>query len=103
MTTKTSGDIIEFKNGVSAGNEFRSSEVAKEIISRCGYDIDMDFIKTNAEFMLEGKHDAHNIVFDINITLDQETKQYLMEKVDTIQYYQYDSEKLKDVKNRKIT
>lgn len=100
--TKISGDIIEFKNGVSAGNEFRSSEVAKEIISRCGYDIDMDFIKTNAEFMLEGKHDAHNIVFDINITLDQETKQYLMEKVDTIQYYQYDSEKLKDVKIGKL-
>lgn len=33
---KESGDIIEFKNGVSAGNEFWSSEVAKEIISRCG-------------------------------------------------------------------
>ena len=99
---KENGDIIEFKNGISAGNDFRSSEVTKEILSRCNYDINMEFIKNNSEFILEDYYDAHNIIFDINVTLNERTRQYIMEKLDTIQYYQFGSWKTEDKKIDKL-
>lgn len=78
---KRSGDIIEIKNGISAGNEYRSSRVAKELISNCGYDIDMEFVKNHSEFVLEDKHDANNIVFDINIFVDEGEQEDIFERM----------------------
>lgn len=96
--TRQCGDVIEFKNGISAGNEFRSSEVVKEIICRCGYDMNMEFIKANSQFMLESKYDAHNIDFDTDIVLNEQDRQYIVGEVSNIHYYQYDSEKVEDKK-----
>lgn len=78
---KRSGDIIEIKNGISAGNEYRGSRVVKELISNCGYDIDMEFIKNHSEFVLEDKHDANNIVFDINIFVDEGEQEDIFERM----------------------
>ena len=78
---KRSGDIIEIKNGISAGNEYRSSRVAKELISNCGYDIDMEFVKNHSEFVLEDKHDANNIAFDINIFVDEGEQEDIFERM----------------------
>ncbi len=78
---KRSGDIIEIKNGISAGNEYRSSRVVKELISNCGYDIDMEFIKNHSEFVLEDKHDANNIVFNINIFVDEGEQEDILERM----------------------
>ena len=78
---KRSGDIIEVKNGISAGNEYRSSKVVKELIFNCGYDIDMEFIKNHSEFVLEDKYDAHNIVFDTNIFVDESEREDILERM----------------------
>lgn len=78
---KRSSDIIEIKNGISAGNEYRSSRVAKELIFNCGYDIDMEFVKNHSEFVLKDKHDANNIVFDINIFVDEGEQEDIFERV----------------------
>lgn len=47
----------------------------------------MDFIKTNSEFMLEGKHDAHNINFHIDIVLNEQDRQHIMTLVGNMKYF----------------
>lgn len=95
---KRSGDIIEIKNGISAGNEYRSSRVVKELISNCGYDIDMEFIKNHSEFVLEDKHDANNIVFDINIFVDEGEQEDILERMAEWKRFPFNDE----LQNQKI-
>jgi|LGOV01.1.fsa_nt_gb hypothetical protein len=64
---KSNQDVIEISNGISAGNNIRSSLVAMELIKLCGYDIDEEYIRTHKEFMLEDKYDANNLKFDDNV------------------------------------
>lgn len=63
LLTKSNEDVIEISNGVSAGNDIRSSMVAMRLIKECGYDVDEEFIKTHCEFVLKHKYDANNLVF----------------------------------------
>lgn len=65
-------DVIELSNGVSAGNLYRSSIVSMELIKKCGFDIDEEFISTHKEFVLEGRYDANNLKFDekMNLSFD---------------------------------
>lgn len=86
---KSNGDVIEINNGISAGNEYRSSKVTKELITNCGFDIDMNFIKEQSEFLLEEKYDAHNILFDVNITLEEKDRKNILEKVGDIEYFPF--------------
>ncbi len=89
---KRNGDIIEIKNGISAGNEYRSSRVVKELISNCGYDIDMEFIKNHSEFVLEDKYDAHNIVFDTNVFVDESEQEDILERMAEWKGFSFDDE-----------
>lgn len=86
---RSNGDVIEINNGISAGNEYRSSKVAKELIANCGFDIDMNFIKEHSEFFLEEKYDAHNIFFDINMSLEEKDRKNIIEKVGQIEYFPF--------------
>lgn len=95
---KSNGDVIEINNGISAGSEYRSSKMTKEIITNCGFDIDMNFIKEHSEFFLEDKYDAHNILFDINITFEKKDRKNILEKVGNIEYFPFTVEE----KNNKI-
>lgn len=67
VLTKKNQDTIEISNGISSGNNLRSSMVAMELIENCGYDIDENFILTHPEFILEDKYDANNIEFNIEV------------------------------------
>lgn len=87
VLVKGNGDIIEFKNGISAGNGYRSSKVVKEIISGCGFDIDMNFIKENLEFTLEEKDDAHNIHFCLISLLENDDMISIQGNIEGIDYY----------------
>ena len=95
---KRNDDIIEIKNGISAGNEYRSSRVVKELISNCGYDIDIEFIKKHTEFVLKDKYDAHNIVFDTGISLEEKEQEYILEKIANWEQFPFDY----GFKNQKI-
>lgn len=95
---KRNGDIIEIKNGISSGNEYRSSIVVKELISNCGYDIDVEFIKKHSEFVLENKYDAHNIFFDRNIFIDEREQEYILSRMSEWKEFSFDDE----LQNQKI-
>lgn len=89
--TKRNGDIIEIKNGISSGNEYRSSKVVKELLAHCGYDVDMEFIKTHSEFILEEKYDANNIAFNTNLLLEEKEQEYIMSRITEIKPYSISS------------
>lgn len=55
--------VIEFNGCCTSGNNFKSSEATCEIIKKCGYQIDMEYIKNNSSFELSNIRDAHNMDF----------------------------------------
>lgn len=100
--TKRNEDIIEIRNGISSGNEYRSSKVVKELLAHCGYDVDMEFIKTHSEFILKDKYDANNIVFNKKLLLEEREQEYIMSRITEIKPYSFSNISLEERKIKKL-
>lgn len=85
------GDIIRINNGISAGNEYRSSRVVEKLLSSCGYDINMEYIKKHPQFVLsDNKYGIHNIIFDKNIFIDENKREDILSKTGNWKPYLHD-------------
>lgn len=99
VLTRNNQDTIEICNGISSGNNLRSSMVVMELIQKCGYDIDETFIMTHSEFILENKHDANNIEFNTKVL----PSDVINEIKENISKFNHVDEKDKDNYNKLIT
>lgn len=61
------GDTVSFNGCCTSGNHFRSSYVTCELLQKCGFLVDMNYISLHDTFYLENKNDAHNMDFSIEI------------------------------------
>lgn len=85
------GDIIRINDGISAGNEYRSSRVVEKLLSSCGYDINMEYIKKHPQFVLsDNKYGIHNIIFDKNIFIDENKREDILSKTGNWTPYLHD-------------
>jgi len=68
--TLENGDVISFFGCCSAGNNTRSSVITCELLKKCGFLVDMEFISSNKEFCLNDKNDANKINFNMQRNLE---------------------------------
>lgn len=99
VLTRNNQDTIEICNGISSGNNLRSSMVVMELIQKCGYDIDDTFIMTHSEFILVNKYDANNIEFNTKVL----PSDVINEIKENISKFNHVDEKDKDNYNKLIT
>lgn len=64
------GRNIIITGACSSGNATRASKCTCNILNKLGYRVDMEYISRHSEFKLEDKRDAHNINFDVAISID---------------------------------
>jgi len=69
------GDTISFNGCCTSGNHFRSSHITCELLKKCGYLVDMNYISSHKTFCLEDCNDAHNMNFNskLNTKIVNET------------------------------
>ena len=99
VLTRNNQDTIEICNGISSGNNLRSSMVVMELIQKCGYDIDDTFIMTHSEFILKDEHDANNIEFNTKVL----PSDVINEIKESISKFNHVDEKDKDNYNKLTT
>ncbi len=75
------GASLEIQSGLSAGNDNRSGRATRELLTRLGYDIDMDYVKTHHEFSLTDEHDANNIRFDKYVPMGDMEYEHVISKM----------------------